>query len=600
MSGKDAIAKAVKNAEPQKKVKAKSGSSPDLQDYDLPRNCPVRPLGLEGDLFYYLDANSQLRSLAASKHGRLDLQALFVPDTQFLWNNWGRWSAPDREGHSELVGWKPEMVASSLMDACGQIGPVSIENKVRGPGSWVSDDGRLVMHCGDKIYCADQAFMPGTIGGYVYPSAPEKPKPCEDDTEGDKCAEELLSLLKSWQWRRPEVDPHFLLGWIGAAMLGAALTWRPLVWITGDKATGKSTLHDVVGKVMGAEGMISTADTTAAGIRQTVGHMTLPVAVDELEAEEDNRKQNDVVKIARFACSGSQALRGGADHKGSRFVLRNCFLFSSILIPPMMAQDVSRMAILQLDALQNTSPPSLEPDRLNQIGAALRRRLLSNWDKYKVILEEYRMKLAAVGHSGRSADQFGTLLACHDLLLYGEVPHSDTLDEWAEKLKWANLSEAEDDEADWQRCLSHMMQSPVEMFRSGERCTVGSWVMQACGIIEGDGKAEANRVLSNYGLRVKHTKVPGVGQMLMTLMVANAHQGLSHIFKETHWSGKSGTSGVWVQSMRRVPGASVGKSPTRFDGVMTRYTEIPLKDILSAEDGNSSNSKIGGLDVFVP
>lgn len=585
----ESIVEAIKNATPgQRTAEETAKKRAYLVNYDLPVDCPVVPLGIEGDTFFYLDANKQLRPLAASKHGRLDLQSLFVPYTDLLDTYW---PAKDKEG--EITGWKPEMCARALMDAAGKIGPVSIENKVRGPGCWLGSRGELVMHCGDKIISGDRGVMdPGQIGEHVYPAAPKKPKPAEEECDASG-VEELLSLLKTWNWRRGHLDPHLVLGWIAAAIMGGALQWRPLVWISGDKATGKSTLHDVINKILGEDGMISTADTTAAGIRQAVGHMTLPVAIDELEAEEDNRRQMDVIKIARFACSGAQALRGGADHKGSRFVLRNCFMFSSILIPPMMSQDVSRMAILQLDTLTDATPPALEPDRLSFIGSVIRRRIMDRWPDFATILHKYRAALTEVGHGGRSADQFGTLMACHDLILEEGIPSDEHVESWAEQLKWSAMNEAESDEPDWQKCINHLMQSQVDYFRNGERFSVGTWVMRAAGMEVGyQDFAEANKVLASVGLRVKehyYTDKP-----VKVLLIANSHQGLQAIFRETHWTGKSGAAGVWVQSMRRIPNACAGASATRFDGVLTRYTMMPVDQVLSNEVDKSTK---GGYDV---
>ena len=115
-------------------------------------------------------------------------------------------------------------------------------------------------------------------------------------------------------------------------MLGGALEWRPMVWVAGDKGTGKSTLQKVVKGVFGRGGLIPAVDASAAGLWQSLGHSSLPVALDEVESEEDNRRNNNLLKLARVAASGGQMLRGGSDHKQASFTVRSCFLFSSILI----------------------------------------------------------------------------------------------------------------------------------------------------------------------------------------------------------------------------------------------------------------------------
>lgn len=589
MSGIDDIRGAVDDAVPFKakdegagdkgRDAPKTRGKGDGGQSDLKDGCPVVPLGLHGNVFYYMDACKQLQAIKAEKHQRLVLQSLFVPHTGFVEVNWPRYN---KDG--DVVGPNWDEVARDLMDSAGRIGPIDIDKRVRGAGCWVGDDGQLVMHCGDKIFAGHddggvRTYMPGKFGDHVYPAAPALPHP--DETEsGMDAGREVLALLQTWNWARPDVDPHLLLGWIAAAMMGAALDWRPAVWITGDKATGKSTLHKLISGVIHDRAMVSSVDASAAGIRQAVGRMSLPVALDELEADDDNRKAMDIVKLARFACSGGQSLRGGADHKGASFTLRNCFLFSSILIPPMLSQDISRMAILNLDKLNDVMPPALEPARLKQIGQVIRRRLLLRWNEFQGILERYRYQLAEYGHTGRSADQFGTLMACHDLVLYDYPIDGESLAEVSERLRYSGLSEAEDDVADWERCVAHLMTATLDFYRNGEKRSVGSWVMQAAGLHSHEcDEMEGNRALANYGMRVADvTLSPGVS--MKVLMVANAHQGLSSIFKDTHWTGKSGTSGVWVQSLRRVPHAGAGKTPTTFDGVMTRYTQVPLDSII--------------------
>jgi len=263
--------------------------------------------------------------------------------------------------------------------------------------------------------------------------------------------------------------------------------------------------------------------------------------------------------------------------------LMNCFMFSSILIPPMLSQDVSRMAILQLDRLEDVTPPTLEPASINQLGSRFRRRMIARWKDFQPYLEAYRKALADVGHSGRSADQFGVLMACHDLLLFDGPPNAAIIEDAAQRLRYSALSETEDDVADWERCVSHLMTCSLDFFRDGGKRSVSSWIRQAAGKDPArHDREEANKVLSGYGMRVREVNITGTP--FMVLQVANAHQGLAALFRETHWTGKSGTSGVWVQSLRRVPYAEAGKAPTSFDGVMTRYTQLPIDSILSFEN----------------
>lgn len=539
----------------------------------LPKGCPVEPLGVQDDQLYYLDSLRQLRVIKADKHSRNAMQAMFGVHTDYLRKEWPRHSKG-----GDIVGWDAAEVTETLMAEASRRGVLDVVDRVRGAGGWVDDEGRLVMHCGDEIHTGAQIYPAGKIGRHIYPSAPEKPKP--GDAGGEDAAKKLLELIATWNWVRPDIDPHLLLGWLGAAMLGGALEWRPMVWVTGDKATGKSTLHKLIQRVIGPGGLILASDATAAGLWQYVGHASLPVALDELEAEEDNRKNSNIIKLARHAASGGVTLRGGSDHKGTDFTVRSAFLFSSILIPPMLGQDISRMAVLQLEPLAAGRAPTLDPRLLAEFGAVFRRRLLTHWPRFTQLLQLWHDALANKGHAGRSADQFGTLLACRDLLLSDYMPSSDYLEEWAELLRRDTLSEAEDDISDHERCIQYLLSYTMDVFRQGERRQVGSWIYQAAyGKEQLDGSTgehEANKMLASVGIKV------GRENNLLILYVANAHQGLQTIFRETHWGGRGGSTGVWVQAMRRVPGALPGGC-IRFDGVAARCTKIPLAHIMEKE-----------------
>ncbi|MDI1227370.1 MAG: hypothetical protein PSY14_06785 [bacterium] len=548
---------------------------------DLPDDCPVEPLGLNGGVYYYINANRELTPIKANDHGRLVLQGLFGQHTEVMWRFW---PAFNKEGTQ--TGWKPAGVAETLMRECAALGLIDIVDRVRGPGAWRDDDGNLVMHCGDIVYAGGEAAQtnePGRLGRHIYPAAAEKPRPHPENSSKES-ADKLLALIKQWNWRRPDIDPILLLGWLGAAIVGGALRWRPIIWTTGDKATGKSTLHELTEYVMGPGGMIHATDPTAAGLWQAVGNATLPIDLDELESEEDNRKQQNIIKLARHAASGGKTLRGGSDHKGTSFTIRSCFRFSSILIPPLSPQDQSRIAILSLDTLPVASlAPRLEPKILTEIGAVFRRRMMEKWPELQDRLDKFKAALQAKGHSGRSSDQFGTLLACADLLLHDDVPDTDTLAGWGDRLEWATLAEAEDDISDSERCNSHMFSTIIDVFRDGKKRSIGSWIQQGRGDagFSGHDAGEANRCLATFGLRVEVDKDDNKAWLL----VANSHQGLASIFRDTKWAGSPGSSGVWVQSMRRVEGAEASKSSTNFGGAPSRYTRLPIDKILPVDKG---------------
>ncbi len=89
--------------------------------------------------------------------------------------------------------------------------------------------------------------MPGEVDGMFYPQRPPITVPWREPVPPkDSPAKQLLEDLRSWTWERPTLDPVLVLGAIGVMFLGAALPWRPHLFLSGDKGVGKSTLQKVI------------------------------------------------------------------------------------------------------------------------------------------------------------------------------------------------------------------------------------------------------------------------------------------------------------------------------------------------------------------
>lgn len=554
------------------------------RDDGLPDACPVIPLGVLGDENFFLDANKQLRRLKGEKHGQSSLKMLFGQWAGMLHHWWPRYNK-----NGETVGWRPEECATDLIVACAKKGVWSPAERIRGAGAWVGRDGQLVLHCGDAIVECPIAgprvvHVPGLIAGMVYPASPPTHKPhVVHNDAGMRAAEQVLELFETWNFRRP-VDARLLLGWVGAAMIGGALTWRPHVWVSGGSGSGKSTLQEVLGHLFGSHGLVAAADTTAAGVWQRLGYSSQPVSLDEAEPEGDPRQNQALLKFARYASSGAKVLRGGADHNGQEFTARSAFMYSSILKPPMMAQDRSRITDLEL---MNIPPGSQRPRvvqaEIEDLGRLMLGRLAVMWPRLADVLEIYRQALMDAGHNSRGADQLGTLLACVDVLLHDEPPDSDSLAEVVAPLSGAALAEFDDDAPDTDLCLAHLLTSIIDPYRGGGRSTLAEWIAKARIVVrdptDDDGK-KAQQVISTYGCRV----VPGGDGGCGLLAVANYHQGLAAIYDGTHWAGRAGASGVWRQALSRLPGATRSPRTVRFGESIARATLIPIDRVLPNGD----------------
>jgi hypothetical protein len=545
----------------------------------VPPECPIVPLGQSGPTRYYLDGSCRLVPLNAKEHTRLELQGLFGQNFAYLYRD--EWARFDKKG--KIMGWRPELVAQDLMAACDQAGEWDPMERERGRGAWRTEDGELVMHTGQRLlifapirdaWRDHQGLKPGLHGRHVYPAAEALASPSPDRAPyGPDCpAAALLALLETWAWRRKDMDPLLLLGWLGAAMIGGALKWRPGVWLTGGKHTGKSTLQDLIRYIQG-EALLQVANATEAALRQTLKRQTLPVAFDELEAREDNRQALAIITQAQIAASGARTSRGSSDHKAVTFEGRSCYLFSSILIPPMDGAQRSRFAVLELEKLpQGSTEPKLDPGQWRQVGAHMRRRLVDGWWRFDATLAWFRERLKDRGHTARSADQFGTLLTCADLMLHDHMPDPETSGLWPDRLAYGEIAETSEDQVDEDLCVNHLLSSTVDFYRNGGRKPLAMWVRIAANLEPNTDMQEGRRVLEAFGMKYLDAD--------RMLAIANSHRGLGELFRDTHWAGKSGSVGVYVQSLRRLAGAVRAPKVYWFAGVASRATLVPI-DLLA-------------------
>lgn len=546
--------------------------------------CPVRPLGVNGDVSWYLDRHSQLRGV--DNHTAQKILHVFGDKIRALCLNFPTF---DKAGNRRQNRFDQTAASMAMISACSERGLFNPDGAVRGVGAWRGEDGGLIYHTGQALILAGGTSDPGEIDGKIYPAYPPIPSPTLSAGRGD-AAQDVLAQAMTWKFGRPEVDPMLTLGMVGCQALGGALDWRPAFWFTGDKATGKSTLHEWIRWLHGDKGLIQSNDPTKSGITSRLGHSSLPVAIDELEpGEEGSSRERDIITLARVASSGGQWLRGTADQKGASGNVYSTFMFSSILIPGAMgAQDRSRLITINLFPPPSDAPkPSLDPRTWKARGAALKRTLIDRWPSWAERLQLWRVALAGHDVTGRNGDNWATVMAMADMALSAELPTADHLDSWARKLAFAAAAETAEIGSNSEDMLTHLIGQPYDVFRKGELWLVSHWLMVAAELpgaprdlvaVDGgltdlvarqEAAKRANEKLAKIGLRVR-----GTGAEAELFIPNRPIPGLLKIFEHSEWS-----SGVWAQAARRVPGATVTESPLKLAGQQSRGVYIPFTSI---------------------
>ncbi|MBG6143599.1 hypothetical protein IWQ51_001722 [Labrenzia sp. EL_142] len=559
----------------------------------LPEGCPVQPLGYDGELYYFVDTKGQVFCTGDKSMGVERIQKLFSRHEQFLC-----WAWPARNKKGQVVGFKAEEVRRDIYAAADTKGPWSPSELVRGRGAWISTEGNLVLHTGEYLWIDGKLEDTGEVGAHFYVRRPgglvpwDQPVPHEDNP-----AMELFRLLRTWNMERDQTDAMLLIGWVGVAMLGAALDWRPSTFIVGEAGTGKSELIKLLKEVLG-RGMVSTTNATEAGLYQYVGHDSLPIWIDEMEGDDNQDQAKKVLKMARDAASGSIRIRGGADHKGVEFQARSAFGFSGITPPPIPPANLTRLAIIQLRPLLSVDgivPKLKEPETT---GARLLRRLVDQWDVFPSIYETYRTVLRDAGHNARGQNTFGTFLACAHLLLGDdgleelELPSFENLQAWGEALAADIVPELQDSEPSWLECLKYILGSPIDNYSHGSRQTVAQVLEQ---LKEGNISLEAARErlgLADLALVEKGWIGDGYG-----LAIPNKSRTIGKMLGDTKFSDRSG-NGSWSWALRQGPPEIVHKAikkknpktggeklDNRFTvaGQQQRCTFISLHDFMKHE-----------------
>ncbi|MCO5091980.1 hypothetical protein [Bosea sp. (in: a-proteobacteria)] len=524
----------------------------------MPPGCPVIPLGVDGKTCYLVDTLGQMITVSTSEWNKKTLAALFSLTPNFLYWAWPRWGGSkkgeDGERLPKINGFDADAASACLMKACGERGLFDPGDKVRGRGGWVDSRGRFIWHSGEALYTVEAGRLkeapPGDVDGVFYARRPPVIVPWQEAIEdAESPAHDILKALKSWAWERPVLDAVLALGWIAASMLGAGLHWRPTLFVTGDRGHGKSTLQNLVKDILGPV-LHASADTTAAGIYQRVKQDSLPVGVDELEADADNRKVMAVVKLARLAASGAEMFRGGAEHEGVTFRARNAFFFSSINPPPLAPQDRSRIAQLNMRKRAKTGGSDHRLANPQAIGRQLLRRMMDRWVDFEKTFANWQDTLSGAGFDGRGCDTYGVLLACAELAL-GSVGLEEAglplteVEALGQMLASATAAERAEQTDNWRDCLERVLSWTVDNYRSGERPIVGETLDQ---ILRNDGTRsieDGRAILMQAGLSVQR---PDPGRPNIYLAIPPRGTQVEKIFAGTVWQG-----GVWMHALKQGP-----------------------------------------------
>ena len=556
-------------------------------EFGMPTQCPVKPLGRDGSNFYFLNVFGGVQSLNP-KSGRGDIAALFSGAKYFpcwAWPKKGK-----RTGEEFDPNFNADLARDDLMEAASlkqRRTQMNVHDAIRGRGCWPGPDGGLYVHVGNRVIApGGEILEPFSDADHVYPMRPPIGGPATEAAIGgtDGPGAQLLADFQSWRWARPDIDPYLLLGWVGSAFLGPALHWRPVVYAVGDAGTGKSDLGKLVKAVLGRWAILTT-NATAPSIYRELNGDGLAVMNDEAEGERDGRRGQALIRLAREAASGAMTMRASGDG-ADKFTVRSSFFFSAINMTSLGPQDYSRMAILMLRPFETPGRSPLDERLHGLIGAQLLRRLIDRYDRVVAAVEAFRGALIGAGHDGRGGDTFGTLAGVAHVMLHDDAPDAALLADWAQRLAAAKLIELEGKRPNWEACLDQLLAAQPDCYRTFAAKSVGALLMHA-------RKLKDPEILSIDDVRDRLALV-GLGLLMRGrgkdwanawLFVPSGHPQTRLLFRDTKWEGEPGEPGTWATALRGGPSDAVDQgqvkgtvSGRKVSGVAIRIDAILQQD----------------------
>ncbi|GCA49287.1 hypothetical protein KGO5_01730 [Sinorhizobium sp. KGO-5] len=542
----------------------------------MPPGCPITVLGMKGETVYVISATGFLYEVSRWDHPTL--VKLFSPYVNYLKWAWPAFTKAKEDEEGNIIPPKVDRVArdkavEAIIAEAGRRGTFDPSENVRGRGGWKSGDN-FVWHSGKYLFSTDikpglpvkpdiLRMRPGEHDGYFYAQDSDTMRPWQTPIDaGESPAHQILQDLKTWNWERGYIDPIFTLGWIIAAFLSGALEQRPIIFVTGGPGTGKSALQRYVRSLF-ENTIFATSNTTAAGIYQTMGHDSRPIAVDEFERKANATKETAIIEIARQAYSGDKGYRGGSDGASSQFELHNAFMFTAILKPHMEQQDKTRMAIMQLNPLKAHGERPVVQDYW---GRQLLRQVMDGYHDFVArILPKWRQILSddRLHFDSRAIDTYGTLLACAELAvgeqgmidggLMAKSAGSSELDIEVLKdtLEFATAAERANQTPKWQDVIERLLGCKLDAYKSGERLTVGG-VIEALenkdrsdmDIVE----ARARLALLGLGVRDRPKDDPNNPCTGYALAVPMSDDNLNRLFGDSEFA-----RGGWTDALQLGP-----------------------------------------------
>ena len=420
--------------------------------------------------------------------------------------------------------------------------------RLRGAGVW-RDGSRIVVNDGSAIVTQAGERMNyeefySECGMEYLPSDTrfgEMTGPESTDEEGAA----LHALFTSQRFAR-KLDPVAVLGWALIASFGGLLPWRPHLWITGRRGTGKSRiiLEMLVDPLLGEFAHFATGRATEAGLRRAVNMTARPVRLDEFDVrgKADVERQARILHLARNSSSDSSACVTMAGNDGGvvQFIVRSCFCFASVNMPESDAAVESRMIRVEKQAVPDVGVEmermARECSRVMADPARYRRRIFRALPRILSDISAIYDQLLCFLEDARETDLLAPLLcaawaARSQQSIAGDAGHvwvgellSDIYEVHAERVE------------DEDRVVQHILSAKIKTDEQRTR-TVAELLVGADSLT--DDSPAACDVLSRHGIKI--TNLENGDGTHRVLAIAISADPITNMLADTPYAGGYGS-----------------------------------------------------------
>ena len=377
-------------------------------------------LGYLGKKYFYFNTQSlKMESLTPTEHNKN--QYLAMANHKY----WGDHYAykKDKEGNQTVYA-DFEAVTEKIFEEQRAKGFFKYDN-IRGYGT-NKDDKEIIVNLGDSLFHKGHkvSIFSNTIKSkYFY----EANKAIDINFKSELTEKEGQSIVETFQKLnyKNERDYVYLCGWLALSQVFGALDWRPHIWITGVKGSGKTTIlkwiHDMI------PFSIAVKDSTAAGIKQEIKNNSMAVIYDEAEPNDEigKKRMAQVIELARQCSSltDSRVLRGTIHGDAICYRTNAIFLFGSIQKFLPTTADVSRFFPVEMIASRNQQAQEftniqLEMEKIATDSNKIFTRMVNRFDQLQENIKVAVKTIKAEGNDARPADQLAAIIAGYYTLQY--------------------------------------------------------------------------------------------------------------------------------------------------------------------------------------